>query len=379
MSRSFFLSLLFGLAIIFGLCIGVGMIAWGAAQIPAWTEEQFGPASSKLGQVQKLVLSAKLLRQAETVRQPLDPIGAEQSFRVELGESPTVIAGRLEQNGLIKSAATMRDYLVYAGLDTTIQAGDYKLSPRMNLMEIAQALQDATPAEVAFNILPGWRMEEIAAVLPTSGLNFTPEDFLRAASRPQPGSIISVELPEGATLEGFLFPDSYTVPRNISAQGFVNLLVDKFQAMLSTDLHQGFARQNLSLSQAVTLASIVQREAVVEEEMPLIASVFINRINSGIKLDADPTVQYSIGFNPQQNTWWTNPLTAEDLQTNSPYNTYLNWGLPPGPIANPGLKALQAVAFPAQTPYYFFRAACDGSGKHIFAETFEEHVGNACP
>ncbi|MBP1704218.1 MAG: hypothetical protein H6Q38_3325, partial [Chloroflexi bacterium] len=100
---------------------------------------------------------------------------------------------------------------------------------------------------------------------------------------------------------------------------------------------------------------------------------------AGMKLDSDPTVQYAIGFNPEQNTWWTNPLSTNDLQFNSPYNTYLNWGLPPGPIANPSLEALQAVANPAQTPYYFFRAACDGSGKHAFAETLEEQVRNACP
>jgi UPF0755 protein len=98
-----------------------------------------------------------------------------------------------------------------------------------------------------------------------------------------------------------------------------------------------------------------------------------------MKLDSDPTVQYALGYNSTQNTWWTNPLTANDLQTQSPYNTYLNAGLPPGPIANPSISALQAVAFPAQTPYYYFRARCDGSGRHLFAATLEEQVKNACP
>ena len=107
--------------------------------------------------------------------------------------------------------------------------------------------------------------------------------------------------------------------------------------------------------------------------------MFLNRIASGIKLETDPTVQYALGYNPAQNTWWTNPLSVEDLQIDSPYNTYLYPGLPPGPIANPNLNALKAVAFPAQTPYYFFRSACDGSGRHTFAETFEEHLNNECP
>ncbi len=111
---------------------------------------------------------------------------------------------------------------------------------------------------------------------------------------------------------------------------------------------------------------------------PMIASVFINRLNVGMKLDSDPTVQYAIGFNKEQNTWWTNPLNLDDLKIDSPYNTYLNTKLPPGPIANPGLEALQAVAFPARTPYFFFRAACDGSGRHLFSKTYDEHIHNEC-
>ncbi|HEX7972766.1 MAG TPA: endolytic transglycosylase MltG, partial [Anaerolineales bacterium] len=131
--------------------------------------------------------------------------------------------------------------------------------------------------------------------------------------------------------------------------------------------------------EGVILASMVQREAIVSQEMPLIASVFLNRQSANMKLDSDPTVQYALGYNPDQKTWWTNPLSLDNLQVDSPYNTYQRAGLPPGPISNPGLSALQAVAFPAKTPYYFFRAACDGSGRHTFAKTFEEHVKNACP
>jgi UPF0755 protein len=285
----------------------------------------------------------------------------------------------LEEAGLISSAGAIQNYLVYSGLDKTIQAGEYRLSPRMTPLEIAHVLQDATPEEVTFNVLPGWRAEEIAASLPTSGMTFTPEELIAVVSKPKADNPLRSELPEGASLEGFLYPGSYQVKRNISPQAFVDLMVDQFRAHLSDELRMGFERQNLSLYQAVTLASIVQREAVIADEMPTIASVFINRLQAGMKLDSDPTVQYAIGFNPEQNTWWTNPLSTNDLQFNSPYNTYLNWGLPPGPIANPSLEALQAVANPAQTPYYFFRAACDGSGKHAFVETLEEQVRNACP
>jgi UPF0755 protein len=121
---------------------------------------------------------------------------------------------------------------------------------------------------------------------------------------------------------------------------------------------------------------MVEREAVINEEKPLIASVFLNRLALDMKLDSDPTVQYAIGYDP---VWWPNPLSLADLEVDSPFNTYKYAGLPPAPIANPGLSALRAVAFPADTPYFYFRARCDGSGYHDFAETFEEHLSNGCP
>jgi UPF0755 protein len=379
MNRNRILTLFFTLLIVGGLCLGAGLIAWGIYNLPDWAANQFGPAAPGLDRIQQYYLSAQLLRQSKDLKIPRDLNGSEVDFQVELGESPTVITSRLQQEGLIMNAGAIRDYLVYAGLDTSIQAGQYRLSPRMSPLEIAHALQDATPNEVTFNILPGWRMEEIAAGLPTSGLEFTPQEFMTAVYDPQSGAPLRAELPEGATLEGFLFPGSYQVRRELNPQAFVNALVDQFHAMISNELRQGFEHQNLNLYQAVTLASIVQREAIDEAEMPMIASVFLNRLQTGMKLDSDPTVQYALGYNATQNTWWTNPLSQDDLQVNSSFNTYLNWGLPPGPIANPGLKALQAVAAPAQTPYYFFRAACDGSSKHVFAETFEQHIANACP
>jgi UPF0755 protein len=155
--------------------------------------------------------------------------------------------------------------------------------------------------------------------------------------------------------------------------------LEQFTNQLTPDLIDGFENQGLNLHLAVILASIVERESVDENEMPMIASVFINRLAVGMRLDTDPTVQYALGYNEEQNTWWTNPLSLVDLEVDSPYNTYRYSGLPPGPIATPSLAALKAVAYPATTPYYYFRAACDNSGGHVFAKTFEEHVGNACP
>jgi UPF0755 protein len=155
-------------------------------------------------------------------------------------------------------------------------------------------------------------------------------------------------------------------------------MLNDFDQRLTAADRAGIAAQGLNLFQGVTLASIVEREAVVADERPLIASVFYNRLAAGMNLDADPTVQYALGFTTQGG-WWKSPLDAADLLLESPYNTYRSAGLPPGPIANPGLDSLRAVADPATSDFFYFRAMCDGSGRHAFARTFDEHLQNACP
>jgi UPF0755 protein len=171
----------------------------------------------------------------------------------------------------------------------------------------------------------------------------------------------------------------YEIDRDISLNGFIEKILGSFNQNLTPELKQGFSRQGLDVYQAVILASIIQRESVVSSEMPMIASVFLNRLRAGMKLDSDPTVQYALGYNHDKKTWWTNPLSLDDLKIDSPYNTYLYMGLPPGPISNPGLEALKAVAFPDESPYYYFRAACDNSGTHVFSVSFDEHVSKSCP
>ena len=352
------------------LIIAVVLIA-----IPVLATQQYGPPSPALSLPDQLEFSARLLWYSGLLTQPLDLNGAEQSFTIESGESVPSISIRLEEVGLIRSAPAFRTYLIYTGLDTSIQAGNYILSPALSIVDIARKLQDATPEQVSFAILPGWRMEEIAGSLATSGLNVTPDEFLAAARSAPPGLDYLLAT---ASTEGFLYPDVYILPRTLTANALVDEFLRNFSLHLTIDLREGFTRQGLDVYQAVTLASIVQREAVVADERAQIASVFLNRLRADMKLDTDPSVQYALGYNAAQGTWWTNPLSAADLQFDSPYNTYLYAGLPPGPIANPSLSALRAVAFPAETPYYFFRARCDGSGLHTFSVTFEEHLQSGC-
>jgi len=358
---------------------GIVLFAAILLVVPRRAEQIYGPASEDLNSIERLSYSLILLIQENALIYPETPYGAEISFIIEGGESTPSVIGRLWEQGLISNPGAFRTYLRYSGLDTTLQAGTYTLSPGLSPVQLAQILQDATSTKVSFLILPGWRIEEIAAALPTSGLRFTPDAFLQAAKSIPAGYSFSEEMSTAGSVEGFLLPDSYEFEREISTEAFIRHLLDNFEANLTPRLRERFAQQNLSVLEAVTLASIIQREAVAEEEMPLIASVFYNRLAIGMKLDTDPTVQYALGYNDQQDTWWTNPLSLEDLQVDSPYNTYLYEGLPPGPIANPSLTALKAVAFPAQTPYYYFRAGCDENGRHSFAETFTEHQLNACP
>lgn len=363
----------------FGLCVSIAFAVTLFFVVPIQVERIFGPPNQKLGTVDRIYLSVRLILQEETLTSPTDPNGLPQSFQVQFGEATGLVIQRLLIAGLIPDPGSFRNYMQYSGLDTGIQAGEYTLNANMSPIQIALALQDATPTHVDFNILPGWRLEEIAQAFPTSGLSITTENFLEYTSQSFEGYIFSPGMPSFASLEGFLPPGSYSFERNITLEKFIHAILMNFESIVTPDLREGFTSQGLDIYQAVTLASILQRESVLEEEMPLIASVFYNRLKVGIKLDADSTVQYALGYNSAQSTWWTNPLSWQDLAYDSPYNTYLYAGLPPGPIANPGINALKAVAFPAQSPYFYFRADCDGSGKHRFAVTFEEQLQNACP
>jgi UPF0755 protein len=347
-----------------------------AIYVPQVTWRYFGRPNDSLNIWQNINYGFQLVWNSGDLVESHEPGGAEQVFIIQPGESVISISNRLEQVGLIGNAKAFRAYLLWSGLDTIIQSGTYRLRPGQSAIEIAQTLKSTTLTEVNFTVLAGWRMEEIAATIPTSGLEFTPETFQEAVKTPIfPPSPI----PSGISVEGFLFPGTYIIPRTTTANQLVATLLQEFISQLPAETLTAFTSHGLTLYQAVTMASIVQREAVVDDEMPLIASVFYNRLSIGMKLQTDPTVQYALGYNSNQGTWWTNPLSMVDMEIVSPYNTYLYAGLPPGPISNPGITALSAIAYPAQSLYYYFQAKCDGSGLHNFSETLSQHQQNNCP
>lgn len=345
--------------------------------IPDLAAKEFGPASRNLDSFNRALYSARLLLQKNDLILPLDPNGSARKFRIQEGETVNLIALHLEDAGLIRDASAFRFYLIYAGLDVNLKSGEFTLSPAVNLIKIAQALQDVKAKDAVLGILAGWRVEEVAAGLAAAGLALKPEDFLREVANPSPNTLPH-SLVNFKNMEGFLFPGVYYFQRNATAADVLAVITEQFDLQVTEELRQGFQRQGLDLHEAVILASLIQREAMLVDEHPMIASVFYNRLRKNMKLDSDPTVQYAVGYNPAQKTWWTNPLSLKDLKIDSPYNTYIQTGLPPSPIASPSLSALRAVAFPAQSPYFYFQARCDSSRLHNFAVTYTEHLNNSC-
>jgi uncharacterized YceG family protein len=260
----------------------------------------------------------------------------------------------------------------------------YGALPIPLLVETVEVVEDlgnspSSDNQFSFRILEGWRIEEIAQAIDANPqFGFSGADFLAVVGvgAPQDPSFVQfVGLPAGASLEGFLFPNTYQLSADVTAEMLRDVLIQEFQTQISTQLVQEANAQGWSLFEVVSLASIVQREAVHPDEYPLIASVYRNRLNIGMKLDADPTVQYALGL--QNGTWWS-PITQDDhARVVSPYNTYLYGGLPPAPIASPGLSAIEAVIRPQQTDYFYLRLRPDGSGYHSFYSDYESFMSAA--
>ncbi len=346
--------------------------------INAVISRQFGKPAASLSITQRIMYPIELFLHRDTLNSPVNDSGMDQPFSISAGESVSMICIRLEQSGLIEDAELLRTYLIYSGLDRQLQSGQFTLNPGMSPIEIVFDLMDATPSEAVITILPGWRIEEVAVNVAGSGLAITQEAFISEAYSPEPIYLSFLSVDNLLTLEGFLFPGTYQIPREAGLSTVLENILTEFRNNVDDDLINGFTKNGLSIYESVTLASIIEKEAVIDDEKPLIASVFYNRLSQGMRLETDPTVQYAVGYNSDLSTWWKSPLSIEDLGIESPYNTYIVYGLPPTPICNPDLGSLRAVAFPAETPYLYFRAACDGSGRHNFAITYEEHLNNAC-
>jgi UPF0755 protein len=306
-----------------------------------------------------------------------DPV----AFTIAAGESTADIATRLRSQNLIRQPALFTLLARLRGIEGKLQAGRYILSPTMTMSEILIAFQSSRLEEAQFTIPEGLRLEEIAAIIGKTGV-VSPDAFLRVArdgERFRDQYFLLSSLPRGASLEGYLFPDTYRIAKDASADQIVKLMLDRFSEQYAT-LEHDVRVPNVSVHQILTMASVVQREAALIREMPTISAVFWNRLKpenapdfAGGQLGADPTVQYALGYSAAEATWWRKTLTAADLQIDSPYNTRRYAGLPPGPISAPGLDALTAAAQPdASATYLFFVASCAKDGSHKFATSPQE-------
>ncbi|MFQ6019709.1 MAG: endolytic transglycosylase MltG, partial [Dehalococcoidia bacterium] len=330
------------------------VVAWQIVETPGAVIDEIGPGAT------------------------VTPIPGETAvIPIERGDSPETIGERLEEAGVINSSLHFRILISLLGYDQLLQAGLYEFDPGTPTLTAVQRIRSGQISPLQAVVPEGLRREEVAAILAGQGV-IPAQEFLAAATTTTPYDFdFLAGLPMGTPLEGYLFPATYSFGRDTDADGVVEAFLTAFDQNLSLALRQEAAEAGLSLHTVVTIASIVEREARVSEERPVIAQVFLKRLRLGQPLEADPTVQYAVANDPanvERFGHWKQGLTQADLSVDSPYNTYLNSGLPPGPIANPGLDAIEAVIRPADTNYLFFVAKPDGS--HAFAETLEEHLEN---
>ncbi len=301
-------------------------------------------------------------------------------FTIHPGATAAAIARSLYEASLIRDEQLFLDYARVAGLDRRFEAGVYFLNETLSIAEIAPLLTDSSSSHIRFRTVEGARIEEIAALIDSKDrFGFSGAEFLltvQAGADLPPEFLDWAGIPPGASLEGFLFPDTYQLPPDISPAALRAFLLDAFRARVGEQLRADALAQGFTIFQIATLASIVEREAVWREEHDDIAGVYRNRLAIDMKLEADPTVQY--GLQGARGGWWPQITRADYRQVLSPYNTYRVDGLPPGPIASPSLSAIHAVIYPAESNYYYFRAACDNSFFHNFARTFDEHLANGC-
>ncbi len=327
-------------------------------------------------------LGVYLRLQEEALAQPAGGDDELQPFTIESGETALTVSSRLEEAGFIRDGNLFRVYMRYNGIDQRLAAGDFEISRSMSMKEIADVLQRARYEEIVFTVPEGMRAEEVADMLDVRNI-MDGDSFLalvRSGSQAAQALGDYPWLPAGlSTLEGYLFPDTYRLPVPATPNDLVQRMLDNFGQRVTDDVLAPAQQAGRGLEQIIIMASIVEREAPLADERPLVASVYWNRVSGacsdqtgGAYLQADPTVQYAAG---RPGEWWWKPPSVEAYATvQSPYNTYLRPGLPPTAIASPGLSAIEAAAQPAQTQYCFFVAT--GEDSHVFATTLAEHEAN---
>ncbi len=330
-----------------------------------------------------------------TDRAQSDEIGRPVTVEVTADDVGSTLSDKLTDAGLVKYGAYFETRYRFSGAE--LQPGTYTLRRGMSVNEIIDAItvpeegeeaaaedsgaadQPVPAVSIEATFIEGQRIEEYATTLVDAGWTGDPQAFIDLANSPPANPdqwSFLADLPEGQGLLGFLFPNTYTFPANAAPQDLVDYMLSTFDEQFTSDMRQQTEASGMSIFEVVTVASIVEREAGVPQERPTIAAVYLNRLEQGEQLQADPTKQFAVGTAEE---WWpqlNGELIAE--ATNSPYDTYIIEGLPPGPISNPGLRSIQAVLQPDDVNYIYMVGKNDGSNTHAFTDSLDEHEQNIC-
>ena len=291
---------------------------------------------------------------------------AEVFVEIPAGDGPARIGQRLVEAGVVQDAVTFRGAVWLSGQARELKAGEYRFDRPMTALEVVDKIARGDIHRRLITFREGLTIAEMAQVFEAAGLGKA-RDFEGAAR--DAGAIRAIDA-DARDLEGYLFPETYTVRRDVAASALVTQMVELFLETMTPAIREAVAAQGLTIREAVTVASLVEKETAVAEERPLVAAVYLNRRRINMPMQADPTVIYAL----QRAGRYKGNLRREDLQFDSPYNTYRYPGLPPGPIAAPGKAALEAVAMPAAVDFLYFVSRNDGS--HVFARTLDEHNRN---
>lgn len=291
---------------------------------------------------------------------------SEQFIDIPPGTGTAGIGRRLIDAGIVRDQSTFRAALWWTGWSRELQAGEYRFDRPLAAVGVVERLARGDVYARPITFPEGLTIREMAGIYESRGFG-TAASFVAAADN---GARIRDLDPQAGDLEGYLFPDTYALPRGTPAERLVNLMIDRFRAAYTGDLRRSAQEQGLTTRQVVTLASLVEKETGKSEERPLIAAVYRNRLKIGMGLQADPTVVYAL----QEAGRYDGNIRRQDLSLDSPYNTYRYAGLPPGPIAAPGAASLEAALMPAPVSYLYFVSRNDGS--HVFSETLAEHNRN---
>jgi peptidoglycan lytic transglycosylase G len=292
--------------------------------------------------------------------------GAEQFVTIEPGSGTRTIGQRLIEAGVIRDALTFRAALWRTGRARALQAGEFRFDRPMTPTEVIEKIARGDVYTRRITFPEGLNMREMARIYEQQGFGKAAA-FIEAAS--DPSAVREID-PAAADLEGYLFPETYAVKRDTTAAALVNVMVARFRQLFTAEMRQAGQALELTPRQVVTLASLVEKETAQPAERPIVAAVYLNRLRIGMGMQADPTVIYAL----QRAGRYDGNLRRDDLSFDSPYNTYRYPGLPPGPIASPGLASLQAAVAPAKVDYLYFVSRNDGS--HVFARTLDEHNEN---